>query len=190
MEILLQILGFVLGFAYLWLEYRASVWVWVVGVVMPIVHSVLFFRVGLYADFGMQAYYVLAGIYGLIRWRSRRGGNELTISHASFRVMLTAAVIFLVFTVVLYRFLATCTDSTVPFWDAMTTALAIVGMWMLSEKWVEQWIVWIVADVITVGLYLYKGIPLTSLLYLVYACMGVAGFMKWKRMASSVKPSE
>ena len=72
------------------------------------------------------------------------------------------------------------TNSTVPFWDAMTTAGSIVAMWMLSRKYVEQWLVWLAVDLVTVGLYLYKGIPLTAGLYALYSALAVAGYLRWK----------
>ena len=73
------------------------------------------------------------------------------------------------------------TNSTVPFWDAMTTAGSIVAMWMLSRKYVEQWLVWLAVDLVTVGLYLYKGIPLTAGLYALYSARGSRGvILRWK----------
>ena len=80
----------------------------------------------------------------------------------------------------IYWVLVTFTNSTVPFWDAMTTAGSIVARWMLSRKYVEQWLVWLAVDLVTVGLYLYKGIPLTAGLYALYSALAVAGYLRWK----------
>ena len=77
------------------------------------------------------------------------------------------------------------TDSTVPFLDSMTTAMSMVAMWMLSRKYMEQWLVWLVVDMITVGLYIYKGIPLTAGLYTLYCALAVAGYLRWKRQAAT-----
>ena len=77
------------------------------------------------------------------------------------------------------------TDSTVPFWDSMTTAMSAVAMWMLSRKYVEQWLVWCAVDAITVGLYLYKGIPLTAGLYLLYTVLAIAGYLRWRRQVAT-----
>mgnify|MGYP003800841941 FL=1 len=79
------------------------------------------------------------------------------------------------------------TDSTVPFCDSLTTALSIVALWMLSRKYIEQWLVWLVVDAITVGLYLYKEIPITAGLYTLYTCMALAGYFRWRRMVANVK---
>ena len=66
---LLDILGFVVGIAYLILEYRASIWLWVAGVIMPAIDMVLYYKAGLYADFGMAIYYCIAGVYGFLLWQ-------------------------------------------------------------------------------------------------------------------------
>ena len=83
--------------------------------------------------------------------------------------------------IVLYFLLTEFTDSRVPLFDSMSTALSIVAMWMLSRKLVEQWLVWLVVDMISVGLYLYKGIPLTAGLYAIYCILAVAGYLRWRR---------
>ena len=72
--------------------------------------------------------------------------------------------------------------AALPFWDSLTTSLSIVGMWMLSRKYLEQWFVWFVVNLVTVGLYFYKEIPLTALLYTIYLTMSLAGYFRWRRM--------
>ena len=164
-KLVLQIAGVVLGLLYLWLEYRADIRLWVVGLIMPLVHGALYYKAGLYADCSMQAYYVLAGLYGWIVWHNapRRKAAADRIGHTPLR---QAAGLIAVY--------------AVPFWDAMTTAGSIVAMWMLSRKYVEQWLVWLAVDLVTVGLYLYKGIPLTAGLYALYSALAVAGYLRWK----------
>ena len=71
LKLLLQIVGTALGFLYLWLEYKANIWVWVVGAIMPMVHGLLYLNSGIYADAAMQLYYVLAGLYGLMVWKRK-----------------------------------------------------------------------------------------------------------------------
>lgn len=83
----------------------------------------------------------------------------------------------------IYLLLVHFTNSTVPFWDAATTAASIVAMWMLSRRQVEQWLVWLAVDVVTAGLYLYKEIPLTAGLYALYSALAVAGYLRWRRQA-------
>ncbi len=183
-KLLLQIIGVLLGLLYLWLEYKANIYLWVVGMVMPVVHGALYFRSGLYADATMQLYYVLAGLYGLAVWRRapRKKRPEAAISHTPWRTAAILAAVYAVLHALLYLVLEYLTDSTVPVWDAMTTALSVVAMWMLSRKYMEQWLVWLAVDAITVVLYIYKGIPLTAGLYALYCALAVAGYLRWRRI--------
>ena len=87
----------------------------------------------------------------------------------------------------IYMLLETFTDSNVPFWDSLTTSLSVVAYWLLSRKYVEQWLVWLAVDVITVGLYIYKDIPLTAGLYALYSALAIAGYMRWRRVIESKK---
>ena len=185
-KLFLQIVGVVLGLLYLWLEYRADIRLWIVGLVMPVVHGALYFRAGLYADCSMQVYYVFAGLYGWIVWRNapRRKHDGLSVSHIPLRMVPVSVGAYVVLHAAGWWLLARFTDSSVPFWDSFTTALCIVAYWMLSRKWVEQWLAWLVVDITTVGLYLYKGIPITAGLYALYSALAVAGYLRWRRLAA------
>ena len=181
-SLILQCVGTALGLLYLWLEYKANIWLWVVGAIMPVVHGVLYLTNGVYADAAMQLYYVAAGIYGLMGWKSKpKKKSEGRIQHTPKEWILNLVVLYAFFHAELYIFLVEFTDSSVPFFDSMSTALSIVAMWMLSRKLVEQWLVWLVVDMISVGLYLYKGIPITAMLYMLYCALAVAGYMRWRK---------
>lgn len=186
LKLILQIAGVVLGLLYLWLEYRADIRLWLVGLIMPVVHGTLYYKSGLYADCAMQCYYIAAGLYGLTVWSRRKAaaGEEpgAGIGRTPLRAAVAAAALYAVLHAALYFVLSRLTDSTVPFWDSMTTALCIVAYWMLSRKYVEQWLVWLAVDAITTGLYIYKGIPLTAGLYAIYSALAVAGYMRWRAM--------
>lgn len=182
----LEVAGTVVGLVYLWLEYRASAWLWVASIAMPAIYLVVYYEAGLYADLGISVYYILASVYGLLCWL--RGGSAVsesdsrTISVTPRSVYLPVTLIFLVVFVVIGYILSRFTDSTVPWADAFTTALSIIAMWMLARKYVEQWLVWIVADVTCAGLYVYKDLWFTGGLYLLYAIIAVFGYRKWKRL--------
>ena len=189
-KLILQIVGVVLGLLYLWLEYKADIRLWIVGLIMPVVHGVLYFKSGLYADCSMQVYYVLAGLYGLAVWRRGRkessgGGKSLEIGHTPLRTVPLLLIAYAVLHLAIYFVLITFTNSTVPFWDSMTTAMCIVAYWMLSRKYAEQWLVWLAVDAVTVGLYVYKGIPLTAGLYAIYCILAVAGYCRWLKVCRS-----
>lgn len=186
-KLILQIVGVALGLLYLYLEYKANIWLWIVGIIMPIVHGTLYFRSGLYADCAMQAYYILAGLYGLAVWRKKslsknQGHLSADICTTPTKIWPTICALYVALNAAIYILLIKFTDSTVPFWDSMTTALCIVAYWMLSRKFVEQWLVWLAVDAITVGLYIYKDIPLTAGLYALYCILAIAGYRRWRKM--------
>jgi len=87
----------------------------------------------------------------------------------------------------LYTFLVTCTDSRVPLADSFTTALSFVGIWALARKYLEQWLIWIVVDVVTCCLYFYKDIPFKASLYALYVVIAIFGYRKWRRMMGKKK---
>lgn len=188
-KLALQLAGIVLGLLYLWLEYRANIWLWAVSIVMPVVHGVLYYRSGLYADMAMNVYYVIAGFYGWIVWLRGAGGKSdkpaLRISSTPWRLGVILTVVGAVVWGAIYFILVHYTDSTVPVLDSLTTAMSIVALWMLSRKYLEQWLVWLAVDAISCGLYIYKGIPFTAGLYGLYTILAVAGYMRWRRVMLS-----
>lgn len=188
-KLVLQLAGIVLGLLYLWLEYRANIWLWAVSIVMPVVHGVLYYRSGLYADMAMNVYYVIAGFYGWIVWLRGSGGKSdklaLRISSTPWRLGVILTVVGAVVWAAIYFILVRYTDSTVPVLDSLTTAMSIVALWMLSRKYLEQWLVWLAVDAISCGLYIYKGIPFTAGLYGLYTILAVAGYMRWRRVMLS-----
>ena len=123
----IDLAGLVLGLIYLWLEFKASIWLWLVSVIMPIVHGYLYWARGLYADFGMEVYYVLAAVYGYAMWRWARSHDrtkgksaELPITHFPLQRILPVALVGLALWGIIYWILVTWTDSTVPICDSFT----------------------------------------------------------------------
>lgn len=177
--------GFITGLLYLYWEYKANRLLWIAGLVMPCMSMWVYFRAGLYADFGMNVYYLLMAVYGLVAW-GRRSGDDgrpaLRISRFPLRrlpvlALATAAAYFMLAWV-----LISFTNSTVPWLDSFTTAMSMAGMWMLARKYIEQWFVWVAVDLVSFGLYFYKGIPLYGILYLLYTVIAVSGYLKWLRL--------
>ena len=105
--------------------------------------------------------------------------------HACEYVCVSMCVLWCVVFVLMGKVLETCTDSTVPWWDSFTTALSIIAMWMLAHKYVEQWLVWLVVDIVSCGLYIYKDLYFTSFLYGFYAVIAFSGYLKWKQLMNS-----
>ena len=186
----LEIIGTLIGLVYLWLEYRASIYLWIASIIMPAVYLFVYYNAGLYADFGINIYYLLAAVYGWWVWKygnKEKQGEELPITRMPRGKCKMAAAMYLVFQLLIAWILIRYTDSNVPWCDAFTTALSMVAMWMLARKYLEQWLVWIVVDVVSVALYLYKGLFFTAGLYALYAIIAVYGYWNWKNMMEQKK---
>lgn len=183
----LDILTTILGLIYILLEYRASIALWLVGILMPALDIWLYWSHGLYGDAGMAVYYTVAAIYGWAVWKwGRKHGQEeteeLPITHMKAKLYLPASIFFVVAWAATYYVLATYTNSTVPLLDGFTNALSFVGLWTLARKYIEQWFFWIVVDAVCCYLYIGKGIPFKAALYGLYVVIAIAGYYKWKRM--------
>jgi nicotinamide mononucleotide transporter len=179
----LDIVTTVLGLAYILLEYRASLWMWVVGFLMQALGIVLYYQKGLYADCGMEFYYLAMTVYGYCRWVSHgnHGSPDLHIRHFPPRLVLPWLLVIGAVWALIWWLLVTFTNSTVPVADSFTTALSIVGIWALAHKYLEQWFIWIAVDVVTSILYFYKDIPFKASLYALYVVIAIFGYFRWRR---------
>mgnify|MGYP001315146343 CR=1 FL=1 len=180
----IEIIGAVIGLLYLYLEYNANKWLWPVGVIMPIIYVWIFYHAKFYADMGVNIYYFFASIYGWIYWTRHNGEEEkeLPITHTPRRYFLPSTVVGIALFAVIAFTLVRYTDSPVPYGDSFTTALSILGMWLLARKYLEQWWVWFVVNIVSCGLYVWKGLYPTSILFAIYSVISVFGYFKWKRM--------
>ena len=179
----LDIVTTVLGLAYILLEYKASVWMWAVGFAMQALGIVLYYQKGLYADCGMEFYYLAMTVYGYWRWiRGNVSKEPLHIRHFPRRLILPWVLLIATVWAVIYWILVAFTNSNVPLADSFTTALSIVGIWALAHKYLEQWFIWIAVDVVTCVLYFYKDIPFKASLYALYVVIAIAGFYKWRQL--------
>ncbi len=183
----LEIAGAAVGLVYIWLEYRANRWFWLAGIIMPSIYIYVYLHEGVYANVGINLYFVIAGVYGLAAWRRGKGGEEKPMGRTPRRVWLPSIVAAAALTVGIAWLLTRFTDSTVPWGDAFTTAFSVVALWMLARKWAEQWLVWIVVDAVYCGMYLYLAMYPTSIMYGVFTIVAMFGFFKWKRMAANGK---
>jgi len=157
---------------------KASIWLWLTGIIMPVIYMFVYYEAGLYADFGMQIYYTLAAVYGFLYWKfgRKKGAEEIPITRYPRRLILPSLLVFLLLWAALYTILIKFTNSTVPVLDSFGNALSFIGLWAI-----EQWWIWIVVDIELAGLYVYKEIPFTAGLYAFYAVIAVAGYFKWRR---------
>lgn len=188
----LDITTTVLGFIYIVLEYRASILLWLVGIVMPALDVALYYNHGLYGDAGMAVYYTLAAVYGWAVWkfakkRKQKEGEAMPVTFMPKQLYTPMTLFFVVAWGGTWFVLSHYTGSTVPVLDGFTNALSFVGLLTLARKYAEQWLFWIVVDAVSCYLYIVKGLPFKALLYGAYVVIAVAGYRKWVKMARQAR---
>jgi nicotinamide mononucleotide transporter len=179
----IEIVAVAFSIAYLYFSIRQKILLWPMGMVSAMLYMVVFYQSKFYADMGLNGYYLVVSVYGWIHW-SRKGdrtGSVPGISRINRKMLLILSLVTLMAFWVIGWMLDHYTDSPVPYWDALTTAASFTATWMLARKILEHWIVWIVVDAISMGLYLYRGLYPTLVLFAVYTAMAVIGYIEWRK---------
>jgi nicotinamide mononucleotide transporter len=179
----IEIVGAILSLIYLYLSIKQRVSLWFYGIISSLFYIVVFFQSKLYADMSLQFYYVIISIYGWINWKkgNTESGKELPATRITKKYILISIIAIGLIYLIYYIILAKFTDSTIPNSDAFVGALSIIGTWMLAKKFIENWLVWIAADALCVGLYIYKSLYPTVILFIIYTVMAVVGYWQWKK---------
>ena len=180
-----------LGFVAIFLQIRQNVWYWLVSMVMVSMYIYIYIDARLYADMSLQVYYLIISVYGWYAWLFGKKENDhhtvLTVTTCSAKSLQVLALISLVLFFVIACFLIRFTDSDLPYWDSFTTSLSFVATWMLARKKLENWLVWIVVDAVSVGIYLYKGLFATAVLFAFLTVLAFVGYRKWKESLDTPK---
>lgn len=185
----IEILGAILGLVYIFFSIKQHILTWPTGLLTSALYVVVFFDARLYADMGLQAYYVVISIYGWYFWLSGKKQNEKKVAVKTTRkiLWLKLAVVSIALYALLLFILSNYTNSDVPHMDSVTTALSIVATWMLARKYIEHWLLWIFIDAFSAGLYVYKGLWATVILFIVYTVMALLGYLEWKKDLKSIE---
>jgi len=170
------------GLLSVWFMKKESILVYPFGIVNVVIYIYICFTAKLYAYAGINVFYAAMSIYGWYNWtRKSAGDGSLRITRLPLPHLVAYLAAILVFFVVLRILLVSVTDSEVPTWDALTTSIYIIGMWLLARKKIENWIAWITGDVISIGLFAYQGLLFSSFQFLVFTVIAVFGFLEWRR---------
>jgi nicotinamide mononucleotide transporter len=178
-----EILGVVFSLSYLSFSIRQNILLWPMGILSAIFYMVVFYQSKFYADMGLNGYYFIISIYGWALWSKQKGGGRESMPVT--RIRLNQGLVLVLITAVAFAgiglLLDHFTDSPVPYWDAFTTALSFTATWMLARKIIEHWIIWVIVDIVSMALYLYRGLYPTLVLFAIYTIMAVIGYIQWKR---------
>jgi nicotinamide mononucleotide transporter len=179
-----ELLGAILGILYVVFSIRQNILTWPTGLLTSLLYIVVFFNSGLYAAMSLQVYYVAISFYGWYFWLSRKSTNnksQLQVQLVKKRLWIKmGGISILIYSVILF-ILIKYSDSNVPYLDSLTTSLSIMATWMMAKKYIEHWIIWIFIDLVSSGLYLYKNLWPTVLLFIVYTIMAFLGYIEWKK---------
>jgi nicotinamide mononucleotide transporter len=183
----LEIFAALVGAVSVYLSVRENVWSWPTAIVNVLLYVVVFFREKLYADMGLQVVYAIISAYGWYHWL--HGGadrGELRVSRTPLRERLVLPVIVVAGAVGLGTLFARTTDAALPWLDSSLTATSLAAQWMMTRKYLENWIVWIAVDVAYVPMFIYKRLYPTAALYAVFLVLAAMGWVQWRRSLRAV----
>jgi nicotinamide mononucleotide transporter len=185
---LTEVLGFITGALCVWLLARQNIWTWPIGIGNNLFFLFLFLRKGLYADGVLQILYAALAVYGWWTWLYWKApAAELPVTQMPARTWLWLAPATGISTAILWFALARFTDSIVPGWDSVTTAISLAATWGQCRKLLECWYLWILADLIYIPLYIYKGLWLTAALYVIFLILCLMGLRAWRATLQPVE---
>ncbi|MBN1599689.1 MAG: nicotinamide mononucleotide transporter [Bacteroidales bacterium] len=180
----IELFATISGLLYLVYSVKGNILLWFFGLITSLLYVYVFFISKIYADMGINIYYVIISIYGWIHWsRLDENIDKRTLPYST--LLIRTGIILFFITLLLFILIAFIlnkyTDSDIALWDSFTTSASITATWMLARKIIEHWLVWIVIDSVSAGLYIYKGLYPTVLLFVVYATLAVIGYIEWKK---------
>ena len=181
-----EIVAALVSITYVILAIRQVIWTWIFGILSAALYAWVYADSGFYAGMVLQGYYVAVSIYGWIHWSLKTGKDQdggkpgLPVSRLKTRLLIVLVLVWLFLWILFATILDHFTDSTIPYWDAFTTAGGAVATWMIARKILEQWFFWIVVDSISIGLYIWQGLYVTSALFVLYIIMAIYGYREWK----------
>ena len=183
-DTLLEITAVIFGFISVWCSKQNNIWVFPSGMISTSIFVYLLLKWELLGDMMINAYYFMMSIYGWYIWTRKVDNTQMTpISVTNEQEKKIGIVIFiatLFFVYIVYKTFNKWT-SWVAYVDTITTAIFFVGMWLMAKKKIENWIFWIVGNIISVPLYFYKGFTFTSFQYLGFTFIAIAGYFAWKK---------
>lgn len=177
-----EVIGVSFGLISVYLTVKQNIISWPAGIISVIAFAILFFKIKLYADMGLQIFYVITGFYGWYLWKyGGAGKTELKVRILDNTRRLKILLIFVPSVLVMSLYLKTYTDASLPIWDSLASTLSLFAQILLMKKILENWACWILVDIMSIAIYIYKGVYLTAGLYFVFLILASAGFIEWYR---------
>ena len=183
-DVILEIIAVIFGFLSVWFSTQNKIWVFPTGIISTIIFVYLLLKWGLLGDMMINAYYFIMSVYGWYIWTRKIDNTHFTpISKTTLKEKKISLLLFfgtLLFVFIIYKTFDKWTN-WVAYIDTITTAIFFVGMWLMAKRKIENWLFWIVGDLISVPLYLYKEFTFTSFQYFGFTFIAIFGYLAWKK---------
>ena len=176
----------IFGILSVWFARKENIWVYPTGIINVLVYVYLCFFAGLYADMAINAFYFIMSVFGWYNWSRRVDDtHHVPISTLSVKQWVFYSLLIGVAFGIIYYVLSNFTKSTVPVLDSFTTSLFIAGMWLMAIKKIENWLLWIIGDIMVIPLFAIKGLAFTSIQYIVFLVLAIMGYIEWRKRIKS-----
>jgi nicotinamide mononucleotide transporter len=182
-----ELISAVTGLLCVWLAARENIWTYPIGLINIACFMWIFYDVKLYADFTLQIIFAILSVMGWVVWLTKRQGKDVRpttqLNGSGWSLVAIATVVITaLWGVVLQRY----TDASIPYVDAFIATLSVIAQWLLSKKVLQNWHLWIAVDVLSVGMYFYKGLNLIGILYIVFLINAIYGLMEWRKSYAKI----
>ena len=186
----IEVFGAITGLIYIYFSIKENILLWPIGIISSAIYIYVFFVSKFYADMSLQFYYLFISIYGWFLWtkgKTKDTNENIFIRKVPSKIYIYLSIITIFLFIGIGLFLDKATDSPLPYWDSLTTSLSIIATWMLAKKYIDQWIIWIIVDLISTILYIYKELYPTAILFTVFTIMAFVGYNQWKKSITDAK---
>lgn len=184
----IELTASLLGLISVWLVTKQNNWCWPTGIVMVIIYVFIFYQNKLYSDMLLQIFFVVMQIYGWYTWSNSSNNTiKLEVSWLTFKEQLQWIVGTIILSILIGFCMKRFTNADLPYIDAATAAMSITAQWLMTRKKIENWLYWIIADLIYIAMYLVKGLYFTTVLYFVFLILAYKGFITWKNHLARLK---
>lgn len=183
----LEILAVISGLAYVVLASKGNKWCFLFGLISSVIYVYITFIYHLYFDTSINIYYIIMSFIGWYEWSNKQEKSDLVINTTAKNKLITGILSSAVVCIILAFFVDRFSDAELAYADAFTTVFAIYATWMTVKRYIENWIIWIVVDLVASFMYFYKELYFTSLLFIIYTVIAIVGYFKWEKLLTKQK---
>ena len=183
-EIVLEVVAIIFGLLSVWYAKKDNIWVFPTGIINTVIYTYLLWKWSLLGDMMINFYYAVMSVYGWYHWTRKKDDIvEFPISRMNTYEKKVSIMLFIgtvIFVIAVYTFFDKFTH-WISYVDTVVTGIFFVAMWLMARRKIENWILWIIGDIISIPMYFYKGYSFTSIQYLIFTIIAVFGYLEWKR---------